>query len=62
MKRLFLLFLIFYNLKITLEKSITIQPEGIMKDYSDCSQKEGAYYFLINAITEGFTERYNFRI
>ena len=62
MKRLFLLFLIFYNLKIALEKSITIQPEGIMKDYSDCSTKEGVYFIVIKAITEGFTERYNFTI
>ena len=62
MNKIFLFFSIFYNLKITLEKSITIQPEGIMKEYSDCSPKEGAYFFVIKAITEGFTERYNFTI
>ena len=62
MNKIFLLFSIFYNLKISLEKSITIQPDGIMKDFSDCSPKEGVYFFVIKAITEGFTERYNFTI
>jgi len=62
MNKIFFLFSIFYILKITLEKSITIQPEGIMKDYSDCSTKEGVYFLVLKAITEGFTERYNFTI
>lgn len=62
MNKIILLFSIFYNLIIALERSITIQPEGILKDYSDCTPNEGVYYIIINAIAEGFTERYNFTI